>query len=83
MAATSVCSKREREGNGFYGYFCYDGLALAIIGMRRGFTVTAEHEMLPPKFLEETDIDYSQIVIDKEIAITDEELVNTKWGWCD
>ena len=76
-------AKVKREGNGIYGYFCYDGVALAMIGMRRGFNITIEHEKLKPEYLEKSDIDYSQIVIDKEIYITEEEFVNNKWGWCD
>lgn len=76
-------AKVKREGNGIYGYFCYDGVALAMIGMRRGFNITIEHEKFKNEYLEQSDIDYSQIVIDKEIYITEEEFVNNKWGWCD
>ena len=71
-------AKVKREGNGIYGYFCYDGVALAMIGIRRGFNVTVEHEKLPSKFLEKSDIDYSKIVIDKEVFITEEEFASLK-----
>ncbi len=76
-------AKVKREGNGIYGYFCYDGVALAMIGVRRGFNITIEHEKFKNEYLEQSDIDYSQIVIDKEIYIAEEEFVNNKWGWCD
>jgi hypothetical protein len=40
-------------------YFCYDGVALAMLAMDRGIEIAVEHELLPKEFLESTQIDYA------------------------
>jgi hypothetical protein len=55
-------------------YFCYDGVALAMLAMDRGIEITATHELLPKEFLESTQIDYAGI--ENVLEVTDTERGN-------
>lgn len=56
-------AKMKREGNTLEQIFAYDSIGLAMIAKDRGLQITVKHELLPEEYLEETEIDYSELTI--------------------
>ncbi len=56
-------ARMKREGRYLEQYFAYDSVALAMLAKERGIAITVKHELLPMEYLEDTDINYSELVL--------------------
>ena len=55
--------RMKRDGRKIEQYFAYDSVALAMLAKEQGINITVKHELLPEKYLEKTDIDYSAVEV--------------------
>lgn len=54
-------ARMKREGRYLEQFFAYDCVAAAMIAKDRGISINVKHELLPMKYLEDTEIDYSEL----------------------
>ncbi len=54
-------AKMKREGRYLEQFFAYNSVALAMLAKDRGMEITVKHELLPEEYLEDVEMDYSEL----------------------